>query len=86
MLSNSFFNSISFNFDLIDQMDFRMNIYDILGRKVNMIERNNAASGRLTLFWDGKDFDGKKLGSGIYIAKLASFNDVEPLKVVLLKK
>ena len=83
---NPFFNSISFNFDLIDQMDFKMNIYDILGRKVNMIERNNAASGRLTLFWDGKDFGGEKLGSGIYIVKPASSNDIEPLKVILLKK
>ena len=83
---NPFFNSISFNFDLKDQMDFRMNIYDLLGRKVNMIERNNAASGRLTLFWDGKDFSGKKLGSGIYIAKPASSKIIDPLKVVLLKK
>ena len=51
-----------------------------------MIERNNAASGRLTLFWDGKDFGGEKLGSGIYIVKPASSNDIEPLKVILLKK
>ena len=83
---NPFFNSISFNFDLIDQMDFKMNIYDLLGRKVNMIERNNASSGRLTLLWDGKDFSGKKLGSGIYIAKPISSNDIDPLKVILLKK
>lgn len=83
---NPFFNTISFNFDLKDKMDFQMNIYDILGRKVNMIERKNASSGRLDFFWDGKSFSGEKLGSGVYFAKPNSSKDFEAMKVILLRK
>ena len=83
---NPFFNTISFNFDLKDKMDFQMSIYDILGRKVNMIERKNASSGRLDFFWDGKSFSGEKLGSGVYFAKPNSSKDFEAMKVILLRK
>ena len=83
---NPFFNTVSFDFDLKDQMDFKMNIYDILGRKVNMIERSNASSGRLELLWDGKNFNGEKLGSGVYFAKPTSSDDIDAMKVILLKK
>ena len=63
-----------------------MNIYDILGRKVNMIERKGASSGRLELLWDGKNFNGEELGSGVYFAKPASSDDIDAMKVILLKK
>ena len=67
-------------------MDFKMNIYDILGRKVNMVERVDASSGRFEFVWDGKDLNGKKLGSGVYFAKPFPSDDIEPIKMILLKK
>ena len=83
---NPFFNSVTFSFELKDMMDFKMNIYDILGRKVNMVERVDASSGRFEFIWDGKDLNGKKLGSGVYFAKPFPSDDIEPIKMILLKK
>ena len=83
---NPFFNAVTFSFELKDKMDFKMNIYDILGRKVNMVERVDASSGRLEFVWDGKDLNGKKLGSGVYFAKPYPSENVEPIKMILLKK
>ena len=83
---NPFFNAVTFSFELKDKMDFKMNIYDILGRKVNMVERVDASSGRLEFVWDGKDLNGKKLGSGVYFAKPSPSDDIEPIKMILLKK
>ena len=83
---NPFFNEVVFSFELKDKMNFKMNIYDILGRKVNMVERVDATSGRLELIWDGKDFNGKKLGSGVYFADPFSSEDIDPIKMILLKK
>ena len=51
-----------------------------------MIERSNASSGRLELLWDGKNFNGEKLGSGVYFAKPTSSDDIDAMKVILLKK
>ena len=83
---NPFFNTVTFSFELKDMMDFKMNIYDILGRKVNMVERVDVSSGHLEFIWDGKDLNGKKLGSGVYFAKPFPLDYIEPIKMILLKK
>jgi len=51
-----------------------------------MVERVDASSGRLEFVWDGKDLNGKKLGSGVYFAKPSPLENVEPIKMILLKK
>ena len=33
-----------------------------------------------------KDLNGKKLGSGVYFAKPFPSDDIEPIKMILLKK
>ena len=83
---NPFSNYVALSFDLKNSMDFKINIFDLLGRQVNTIERNNVASGRLIMYWDGKNIDGEKLGSGVYFAKPTSVNKIDPIKVVLLRK
>ena len=83
---NPFSNYVALSFDLKNSMDFKINIFDLLGRKVNTIERKNARSGRLIMYWDGKNIDGERLGSGVYFAKPTSVNKIDPIKVVLLRK
>ena len=83
---NPFSNQITLSFDLKKYMDFKINIFDLLGRQVNTIERTGAAPGRLFINWDGKNTDGKRLGSGVYFAKPVSSDKIDPIKVVLLKK
>ena len=83
---NPFSNQITLSFDLKRFMDFKINIFDLLGRRVNTIERTGAAPGRLFINWDGKNTDGKRLGSGVYFAKPVSSDIIDPIKVVLLKK
>ena len=83
---NPFSNQITLSFDLKRYMDFKINIFDLLGRRVNTIERTGAAPGRLFINWDGKNTDGKRLGSGVYFAKPVSSDIIDPIKVVLLKK
>ena len=38
------------------------------------------------MYWDGKNIDGERLGSGVYFAKPISANKIDPIKVVLLRK
>jgi flagellar hook assembly protein FlgD len=67
-------------------MDLKINIFDLLGRQVNTIVRTGSAPGRLFVNWDGKNINGKRLGSGVYLAKPVSSDKIDPIKVVLLKK
>ena len=83
---NPFSNYVTLSFDLKNKMDFKIDIFDLLGRKVNTIKKNNAGSGRLIMYWDGKNINGKRLGSGVYFAKPTSNEKIDPIKVVLLRK
>jgi flagellar hook assembly protein FlgD len=67
-------------------MNFKINIFDLLGRRVNMIEKKEVSSGRIFINWDGKDLNGKQLGSGVYFAMPISSDQVEPIKFILLKE
>ena len=51
-----------------------------------MVERVDASCGYLEFIWDGKDLNGEKLGSGVYFAKPSPSDDIEPIKMILLKK
>ncbi|OUW78148.1 MAG: hypothetical protein CBD77_04845 [bacterium TMED217] len=83
---NPFSNYVTLSFDLKNKMDFKIDIFDLLGRKVNTIKKNNAGSGRLIMYWDGKNINGQRLGSGVYFAKPISNEKIDPIKVILLRK
>ena len=83
---NPFSNYVTLSFDLKNKMDFKIDIFDLLGRKVNTIKQNNASSGRLIMYWDGKNINGQRLGSGVYFAKPTSNEKIDPIKVILLRK
>ena len=83
---NPFSNYVTLSFDLKNKMDFKIDIFDLLGRKVNTIKQNNASSGRLIMYWDGKNINGQRLGSGVYFAKPTYNEKIDPIKVILLRK
>ena len=83
---NPFSHYVTLSFDLKNKMDFKIDIFDLLGRKVNTIKKNNAGSGRLIMYWDGKNINGQRLGSGVYFAKPISNEKIDPIKVILLRK
>ena len=83
---NPFSNQITMGFNLKTDMNFKISIFDLLGRRVNMIEKKEASSGRIFINWDGKDLNGKQLGSGVYFAMPISSDELEPIKFILLKE
>ena len=83
---NPFSNQITMGFNLKRDMNFKINIFDLLGRRVNMIEKKKVSSGRIFINWDGKDLNGKQLSSGVYFAMPISSDEIEPIKFVLLKE
>jgi hypothetical protein len=58
----------------------KLEIYDILGRKVETIAEGEKSAGEYQIIWNAMGFD-----SGMYFARLSNNDNVDIRKLVLLK-
>ncbi len=60
-------------------------IYDVQGRLVKRLVSDFVAAGDYTTVWDGSDDSGRRVGSGLYFARLTAGGSVVQHKMVMLK-
>lgn len=60
-------------------------IYNLLGQKVNVLVDENQKVGFYRVDWDGKDKKGEELGSGIYFYRIQAGDFVKCKKMIMLK-
>lgn len=72
-------------FALGTSADVRLDIYNILGRRVATLIDGPLAAGRHTITWNGRDRDGRDAASGVYFARLVVGSDVLTRKLMLLR-
>ncbi|MFO7607569.1 MAG: FlgD immunoglobulin-like domain containing protein [Candidatus Krumholzibacteriia bacterium] len=60
-------------------------VYDVQGRLVRRLAVGTVATGEHTVVWDGSDDGGRRVGSGVYFARLAAGGQVVQHKMVMLK-
>jgi len=60
-------------------------IYNLLGQKVNVLVDKNQKVGRYRVDWDGKDKKGEELASGIYFYRIQAEDFVKCKKMIMLK-
>ncbi len=77
---NPFNPTTRIEFSLSNATRIRLEIFDMLGRKVATIKDGIESQGEHLI-----DFDGTKLGSGIYVYRLSSPNKVISRKMILIK-
>ena len=63
----------------------KLDIYDILGRKVRTLVNEVQNPNTYTLVWDGLDDHGSLVSGGVYFYRLQAGTSVETRKMVLLK-
>ncbi|MBU0710481.1 T9SS type A sorting domain-containing protein [bacterium] len=80
------FNAVTtLRYDLEKESDIRINIYDLIGREVYTENRSKQSAGKYSFIWDGKDYSGRMLHSGVYFFVIRR-NDSEKIqKITLLK-
>jgi len=79
---NPFIDSTSIKINLKEHpLNYRVDIYNIKGEKVQQFK--GCERGEFEIKWDGKDFKGNKLSSGIYLISLKTktFRDIR--KIIL---
>ena len=62
-----------------DAARLRLDVYDVLGRKVRSIRDNSFSGSQLDVVWDGRDDYGKRLRMGIYVVFVQILNDRDGL-------
>ena len=71
---------------ILPQSEFvRVDIYDILGKKIKTLVQNQLSAGPNLLKWDGKNDRGVSVTSGVYIVQLVSKTCVSTTKIVVAK-
>ena len=63
----------------------RLEVYDILGRRVRVLVDEKREAGYYAVRWDGRDEAGVEVGSGMYLCRMAAGSFCKVRKMVLLK-
>lgn len=62
-----------------------LKIFNLLGQEIKTLVDKRQIPGEYTVTWDGTDYNGRRVASGVYFYKLSRGADKETRKMVLLK-
>jgi hypothetical protein len=82
---NPFNSSTIISFNLKESENVNLSVYNILGEKLMDLMNNRMNEGSYRILWDGKDFQGFELPSGMYILNLSSAEQRETKIITLIR-
>ncbi len=85
--SGIFKNAVTIHYILPEQgtHSVRLEIFDISGRLVNVLEAGRQRSGSYSVKWEGKNREGEKLPEGVYFIRLNADNTTETKAIYLVR-
>ena len=82
---NPFSETTTIKYDLVNESDISIYIYDSLGRLVDKIDEGSKAAGSYSVDWDARNDNGEKVSSGVYFYQIRSKNFNKTQKMLLVK-
>jgi len=80
------FNPVTtLRYDLPEQSDVTITIYNMLGRKVKTLVNPTQDAGFKSMIWDATNDYGKPVSAGVYLYQIQAGEFVQTKKMVLLK-
>ena len=80
------FNPItSLRYDLPEQAQVTLTLYDLIGREVTQLVNTTQEAGYRSVQWDATDKTGKPVSAGVYLYQIRAGEFVQTRKMVLLK-
>jgi hypothetical protein len=64
---------------------YKLEVYDLQGRLLNILANQIVESGAYYIDWDGRDYSNNMLPGGVYIIRMSGENQYCNLKVIILK-
>jgi flagellar hook assembly protein FlgD len=63
-----------------------LSLFDVAGRSVRVLVDRELGAGTHTVIWDGRDESGRRVGRGVYFARLTVNGTSNAQKIVLLDR
>ncbi|NQT63569.1 MAG: T9SS type A sorting domain-containing protein [Candidatus Marinimicrobia bacterium] len=82
---NPFNPNTTINYDLPEDSNISLIIYDIRGKRVRTLKSGPQNAGYYKVNWDGKTADGLSINTGIYFARLEAGDNSDVIKMLFLK-
>jgi len=82
---NPFNASTQIEFEFPRRTRVTLTIYNVLGEQLRVLMNRELSAGRYRVEWDGRDGQGRVVGSGVYLYELKAGETVQSRKMVLLK-
>ncbi len=82
---NPFNPSTTFRYQLPQAANVQLIIYNTLGQVVRRLVESQQAAGEYETMWDGKDYTGRTVASGVYLYRIQAGDFVQTRKMLLLK-
>jgi hypothetical protein len=82
---NPFNPSTTLSFALAEAGDVRLEVIDTAGRRVVTLTAGRYQAGEHRVRWDGRDTHGRRVASGVYIARLEAGSETVSRRMVLVK-
>ena len=84
-MPNPFNPSTVIGYQLTEAGDVRLAIYSVLGQEVRVLVNRRQEAGSFTATWDGRDAQGRRVASGIYLYRLQAGDFTAVKRMLLLK-
>ena len=89
MLNNNYPNpfnpSTNIDIETVTSGKLLVSIYDISGRLINTLLNKKTDAGYYSVKWNGQNFNGEIMPTGIYFIQVESANQIKRLKSLLIK-
>ncbi len=82
---NPFNQETTIFISILKKSTLTIHIFNINGQKINTIGNRIVEAGHFTFIWDGTDFSGDVVPSGVYFCKVQAGQDSRIAKMLLLK-
>ena len=82
---NPFNPETTIEFSLPQPSEVKVEIFDMLGKRVQTLVNQHQSAGRYSVVWDGRDEKGQLVSSGVFIYKLRAGSFVQSRKMVVLR-
>ena len=82
---NPFNASTTIRYQLAENSDVQLTIYNQAGQLVRTLVNENQLPGLQSVNWDGRDGAGQPMSSGIYLYRLQVGNELQTKKLMLIK-
>ncbi len=83
---NPFLSETSIEYELSQDTRVSLDIYDVLGRKINTLVDGVQSAGKQRIVWNGTDGSADKVNAGIYFCILRMGNQQYSRKMLLIEK